>query len=175
METQHSKNNLREFQSSITIPTHNIQIPTEYHQRHITRAKDGVIQLWRVLLWRALVWRVSLWRVSLWRDSSSASFSLARFQFGAFLFGALPCRRVSLWRVSHFCAKLRWSSICERRFRADYLCACFLSAEKSCLPLFARVAYLLCAHVSFRSSVGLSILRACFLSAMKCFLRQFGT
>ena len=32
-----------------------------------------------------------------------------------------------------------------------------------------------CAHVSFRSSVKLvSILRACFLSAKKCFLRQFG-
>ena len=132
---------------------------------------SGVIPHWRVLLWRALVWRVSLWRLSFWRDSSSARFSLARFHFGAFLFGALPLRRVSLWRVSQFCTNLRWSGICERQFRADYLCACFLSAEKSCLPLFARVAYLFCAHVSFRSSV-VSILRSCFLSAKKCFLRQ---
>ena len=134
----------------------------------------GVIPHWRVLLWRALVWRVSLWRLSFWRDSSSARFSLARFHFGAFLFGALPLRRVSLWRVSQFCTNLRWSGICEPQFRADYLCACFLSAEKSCQPLFARVAYLFCAHVSFRSSV-VSILRACFLSAKNCFLRQLAS
>ena len=45
-------------------------------------------------------------RVSLARFTF-ASFILTRYQFGEFLFGALPIRRVSLWRVSHFCANLR--------------------------------------------------------------------
>ena len=103
-------------------------------------------------------------RVSLWRASTSARFSLARFHFGAFLFGAFP----NFVRTYDDPV----GPICERQFRADYLCACFLSTLKSCQPLFAREAYLFCAHVSFRSSV-VSILRACFLSA-NCFLRQFG-
>ena len=90
----------------------------------------GVIPHWCVLLWCALVWRISLWRLSFWHGSSSARFSLARFHFGAFLFGAFP----------NF---VRTYGICERQFRADYLCACFLSAEKSCQSLLVVYIYVL--------------------------------
>ena len=121
-------------------------------------------------------------RVSLWRASTSARFTLARshfgafhfgafpnfvriygdpvparFHFGAFHFGALPLRRVSLWRVSQFCTNLRWSGTCEL-----FVCMFLFRGEE--------LSTSFCAHVSFRSSV-VSILRACFLSANKCFLR----
>ena len=84
-------------------------------------------------------------RVSLWRASTSARFSLARFPI---LYEPTMIRYLRT-PVS------RGLFVCMFPFRGEDLSTSF------------------CAHVSFRSSV-VSILRACFLSAKKCFLRQFG-
>ena len=81
-------------------------------------------------------------RVSLWRASSSARFSLARFHFGAFLFGAFP----------NF-VRTYDDPVSANASFARTICVHVSFPRRSCLPLFARVAYLFCAHVSFRSSV----------------------
>ena len=72
-------------------------------------------------------------RVSLWRASTSARFTLARFHFGAFQFGAFP----------NFVRTYGDPVPANASFaRADYLCACFFSAEKSCLPQCGGACFL---------------------------------
>ena len=91
------------------------------------------------------------------------------FQFGAFHFDAVPVRRVSLWRAS---TSARFT-LARFHFGAFHF-----GAFPNCVRIYGdpflfrgeELSTSFCAHVSFRSSV-VSILRACFLSANKCFLR----
>ena len=86
-------------------------------------------------------------RVSLWRASTSARFSLARFHFGAFLFGAFPnFVRTYDDPVSAYASFARTVSFLRRN------------------AFYASLA---------RISFCVAYLRSCFLSAKKCFLRQF--
>ena len=91
-------------------------------------------------------------RVSLWRASTSARFTLARFHFGAFHFGAFP----------NFVRIYGDPVPANASFARIFVCMFLFRGEEFSTSF--------CAHVSFRSSV-VSILRACFLSANKCFLR----
>ena len=93
---------------------------------------------------RATLARSALTCVSLARFSL-ARFILTRFQFGAFLFGAF-----------HFGAFPN-----------------FVRTYGDPVPANASFARTICVHVSFpRRRVVYLFLRACFLSANKCFLRQ---
>ena len=113
-----------------------------------------------------------------------AIFILTRFYFGAFLFGTLPLRRVTLWRASTSArfSLARFPILYEPTMirylrtpvsRGLFVCMFPFRGEELSTSFCAHVAYLFCMYVSFRISV-VSILRACFLSAKNCFLRQFG-
>ena len=102
------------------------------------------------------------------------------FQFGAFHFDAVPVRRVSLWRASTSARfTLARFPILYESTVIRYLRTPVSRVSRGlfvCMFLFCgeELSTSFCAHVSFRSSVvvdTVSILRACFLSANKCFLR----
>ena len=93
------------------------------------------------------------------------------FHFGDFHFDAVPVRRVSLWRTS---TSARFSlarfPILYEPTMIRYLRTPVSRGLFVCMFPFRgeELSTSFCAHVSFRSSV-VSILRACFLSAKKCF------
>ena len=110
--------------------------------------------------------RASLARFSLALGSlahaSLARFTSTRFQFSAFHFSAMPVWRVSLWRVSHFCAYADPVSAKASFARTIFL----ISAEKSCLCLFAR-RFPFCEEV-FSTPVSHVSLFACARSVSIC-------
>ena len=128
---------------------------------HFDACQFGAFQFDVVPVRRVSLWRVPVWRISIWRGPSSARFTLARCQFGAFHFGAFP-----IFVPTYADPVSAKYSFARTIFR--------ISAEKSCLCLFARM-FPFCEEV-FSTPVWRVSLFACARSVSICahvsFLRR---